>query len=115
MKGYPNPDIAPKVQSQDGAAGANTAAVVTIAAVAGERHCLCLVAGGYTATPAAAESLTIVGTIGGASKTMTYPIIAGGAFSEKFERPIVYDVNTAVTITLTAEATATGYLHAVYL
>ena len=88
----------------------NSAATVTLAAVAGKKHIVRFVSYYYDTVPAAGDrALTIAWTLGGVAKTYTATIQTAGAaamvplqFPEGF---ITGDVNTAVTITLAASGT----------
>lgn len=88
---------------------ANTAAVITLNAVAGLRHVIQSFQWGYSDTPAGAYiQISINGTV-----EWKVPITAGGPGGFSF--PIVGGVNQAVVLTLAAPGgVVVGYLNAQY-
>lgn len=77
---------------------ADTAAVVTYAAVPTKRHVITGVAWSYSAAPTGG-SLTIAD---GATTIHQVAITAAGPGSIEFPRPIAGEINTAMTVTLAA-------------
>lgn len=85
----------------------DTAAEITLAAAAGERHVVDQVFGGYDAAPTNG-SLTIASTVNGVSVSQVVPVTSAGALFFKFDYPLQGDDNTDITITLAAGGSSVG-------
>lgn len=98
MSGDPSPGQEPSTGTVDTPA-ANTAAVVTLAAVAGQRHRITAIAYSYTAAPAGG-TLTVVD---GATPLIDIDVTSSGeVWAVLPPGGLVGTANTAMTITLTA-------------
>ena len=99
MRTNVNPEgvVVPKTHAPD----ADTAAVITLVASASTRHVVDSVFCGYSATPTGG-SLTIAATVKGSAVSQVLPIAAGGPVVLSFAPPLQGDVNTAITLTLSA-------------
>lgn len=81
------------------APAANTAAVVTFAAVTGKRHHLVYIAWSYSATPTGGN-LKVEDASG--TTVLDVDITAGGPGSLQFENPLRGEVGNALIVTLAA-------------
>ena len=111
MRGAPNPRATFQMTPHEPAA--NTAAIVTLAARAGERRVISQIDYSLSGTIASAPALTITGLHGG-----TYSIVVPAAVAVnqlRFSQPLVGLVNTAVVVTLAAAgASAIGKINVVH-
>ena len=105
-------DGLPKVAVQATTAAGDGSAhhVATIAAVAGERHCINSVDFGFMGTPATAQTLAITD----GTTTVTVPVTTGGHQILMFPVPLPFAENTAVTATLSKDDATVGYVNVHY-